>query len=42
MSFPEWHSNQTNIDRTNNVMRRIAYEFRYSSQVVSVIAPLNE
>jgi len=42
MSFPEWHSNQTNIDRTNNIMRRIAYEFRYSSQVVSVIAPLNE
>jgi len=42
MSFPQWHSNQTNIDRTNRIMRQIAYEFRYSSQVVSVIAPLNE
>jgi len=42
MSFPQWHSNQTNIDRTNRIMRQIAYEFRYSAQVVSVISPLNE
>ncbi|KAI9444576.1 glycoside hydrolase family 5 protein [Lactarius indigo] len=40
--FPQWQSSQTNIDRTNAVIRRIAYEFRNNYQVVSVIAPLNE
>ncbi len=42
MPFPQWQSSQTNIDRTNAVIRRIAYEFRNNYQVVSVIAPLNE
>jgi glucan 1,3-beta-glucosidase len=42
MSFPTWHLNQANIDRTNKVLKIIAYEFRYISNVVSVIAPLNE
>ncbi|KAH8987334.1 exo-1-3-beta-glucanase [Lactarius hatsudake] len=42
MSFPQWQSSQTNIDRTNAVIKRIAYEFRNNYQVVSVIAPLNE
>ena len=42
MSFPQWQSNQTNIDRTNAIIRTIAYQFQYNPQVVSVIAPLNE
>lgn len=42
VSFPQWQSNQTNIDRTNAVIRTIAYQFQHNSQVVSGIAPLNE
>ncbi|KAH9980765.1 exo-beta-1,3-glucanase [Russula compacta] len=42
LPFPQWHSNQTNVNRTNTIMRHIAYEFRYDSNVVSIIAPLNE
>lgn len=41
-SFPGWHSNQTNIARTNAVMKRIASEFASQYTVASIIAPLNE
>jgi hypothetical protein len=42
LSFPQWQSKQANVDRTNAIIRSLAYEFRYQSQVVSVISPLNE
>ena len=42
LSFPQWQSSQSNIDRTNNVLRLIATEFASQSEVVSAIQPLNE
>jgi len=42
VSFPGWHSNQTNIARTNNVIKRIASEFGPQNDVVSAIGPMNE
>ncbi len=42
LSFPQWQSNQTNVDRTNAIIKSLGYQFRYQSQVVSVISPLNE
>jgi len=42
LSFPQWQSKQANVDRTNAIIRSLAYQFRYLSQVVSVISPLNE
>ncbi|ETW87145.1 glycoside hydrolase family 5 protein [Heterobasidion irregulare TC 32-1] len=41
-SFPGWHSNQNNIDRTNNIIKQIAAEFAGQSGTVPIIAPLNE
>ncbi|KAH9980767.1 glycoside hydrolase family 5 protein [Russula compacta] len=40
--IPKWQLNQRNVHRTNKVIKDIAHEFRYDSDVVSVIAPLNE
>jgi hypothetical protein len=40
--FPQWQSNQTNIDRTNSVIKQIAHDFRKNSNVVSAIGALNE
>jgi len=42
LSFPQWQTSSDNIGRTNNVIKRIVSEFQSNSQVVSVIAPLNE
>jgi glucan 1,3-beta-glucosidase len=42
MPWPEWQSSQSNIDRTNNVLRLIATEFASQAEVVSAIQPLNE
>ena len=42
LSFPGWHSNQTNIQRTNAIIQKIAGMFNSNTNVVSVIAPLNE
>ena len=42
ISFPQWHSNATNIARTNAVLKTIASLFVNDQDVVSVIAPLNE
>ncbi|KAI0036398.1 exo-1-3-beta-glucanase [Vararia minispora EC-137] len=39
---PQWNFNQTNIDRTNNVIKQIAAEFVSQVGTVSIIAPLNE
>jgi len=42
LPFPQWQSKQANVDRTNAIIRSLAFEFRYQSQVVSVISPINE
>ncbi|KAI9570306.1 glycoside hydrolase family 5 protein [Boletus coccyginus] len=42
LPFPTWHSNQTNIDRTNQVIQTIATIFAGQQNVVPMIAPLNE
>jgi len=42
LPFPQWQSSSTNVARTNAVIKRIVTEFQSNSQVVSVIAPLNE
>ncbi|KAH9987691.1 glycoside hydrolase family 5 protein [Russula vinacea] len=39
---PQWASNQTNIDRTNAIIKQLALQFQHQTQVVSVIAALNE
>lgn len=42
MSFPHWHSNATNVQRTDNVIKQIASLFATNTNVVPIIAPLNE
>jgi glucan 1,3-beta-glucosidase len=43
LSVPQWQTSQSNIDRTNAIIKSMALEFRNEKpQVVSVIAPLNE
>jgi aryl-phospho-beta-D-glucosidase BglC (GH1 family) len=40
--YPTWHSNQTNIARTDNIIKTIASMFAGQPNVVPIIAPLNE
>jgi len=42
LSFPGWHSNATNVQRTDKIMMTIASMFANNPNVVSAIAPLNE
>lgn len=42
MSYPTWQSNQTNIQRTDDVIKTIASMFAGQENVVPIIAPLNE
>jgi glucan 1,3-beta-glucosidase len=42
LSYPQWHSNQTNVDRTNRILAQIAAELSNVTNVVPIIAPLNE
>ncbi|KAI0964195.1 hypothetical protein AcW1_001070 [Taiwanofungus camphoratus] len=42
LSYPEWQSNSTNVQRTDAVIKTMASMFGGIPQVVSVIAPLNE
>ncbi|EAU92553.1 exo-beta-1,3-glucanase [Coprinopsis cinerea okayama7 len=42
MDYPTWHTKQSNVDRTNAVIKRIADMFKDSTAVVPMIAPLNE
>lgn len=37
-----WHSNSTNVARTNTIIKTIANMFKDQPNVVPVIAPLNE
>ncbi|KAH8102402.1 exo-beta-1,3-glucanase [Cristinia sonorae] len=39
---PQWHTNQNNINRTKNIISQLASMFAGQSDVVTVIAPLNE
>ncbi|KAI0654497.1 exo-beta-1,3-glucanase [Cubamyces menziesii] len=42
ISFPQWHSNSTNVARTDAIIKQIASLFINDQDVASVIAPLNE
>jgi len=42
ISYPEWQSNSTNVQRTDAIIKTIASMFAGIPQVVSIIAPLNE
>ncbi len=42
MHLSEWHTQQSYIDRTNNIMKTIASMYRDRADVVATIAPLNE
>ncbi|KAI0275226.1 exo-beta-1,3-glucanase [Gloeopeniophorella convolvens] len=42
LASPTWQTNQTNIDRTNAIIMRLAHEFRYKFDTVSIIEALNE
>ena len=42
ISFPGWHSNSTNVARTDAIIKRIASMFAGQTNVVPIIAPLNE
>ncbi|KAG5634617.1 hypothetical protein H0H81_001373, partial [Sphagnurus paluster] len=41
-SSPSWHLSQSNIDRTNAVIKTIASTYKDMASVVPAIAPLNE
>jgi glucan 1,3-beta-glucosidase len=42
MDSPTWHTSQSNIDRTNAVLKTIADKYKDLTGVVPAIAPLNE
>ena len=42
IDVPQWHTNSTNVARTNAVIKRIASLFVNDQDTVSSIAPLNE
>ncbi|KAI0299819.1 exo-beta-1,3-glucanase [Russula brevipes] len=42
ISFPGWQSSQSNIDRTNAILKRIASEFGPQYDTVAAIQPMNE
>ncbi|KAJ3508609.1 hypothetical protein NLJ89_g5656 [Agrocybe chaxingu] len=39
---PQWHTNSTNVKRTNAIVKRIASLYKDKSGTVSAITPLNE
>ena len=42
LSFPGWHSNATNVQRTDAIIKQLASMFAGQTNVVPIIAPLNE
>lgn len=42
LSFPGWHSNNTNVQRTDSIIKTIASMFKDQTGTVPIIAPLNE
>jgi len=41
-SNPTWHTNQTNVARTNAIIKQLANMFKNDVSTVPIIAPLNE
>ncbi|CAA7264787.1 unnamed protein product [Cyclocybe aegerita] len=41
-SYPLWHTQQSNVDRSNAIIKRIASTYKDMTGAVPVIAPLNE
>jgi glucan 1,3-beta-glucosidase len=41
-AVPQWHTNQTNIARTNAIVKQLANMFKGNVATVPIIAPLNE
>ncbi|KAH9923655.1 glycoside hydrolase superfamily [Fomitopsis serialis] len=42
ISYPEWQSNSTNVQRSDAIVKTIASMFANNPQVVSIITPINE
>lgn len=42
MNYPMWHSNGTNVQRTDAIIKTIANMFKDQTSVVPIIAALNE
>lgn len=42
MPYPTWQTNQTDIDRTNDIIKTIVSMVDSEYQTVPIIAPLNE
>ncbi|TRM66211.1 glycoside hydrolase family 5 protein [Schizophyllum amplum] len=42
MNYPTWHTSQSNIDRSNAVIKTLADMFKDRTDTVTIIAPLNE
>ncbi|KAJ3489581.1 hypothetical protein NLI96_g2026 [Meripilus lineatus] len=42
VSFPQWQASQSNIDRTSAIIKKLASTYAGQSDVVTMIAPLNE
>ncbi|GJJ13359.1 hypothetical protein Clacol_007611 [Clathrus columnatus] len=42
LPFPKWQSNQTNVQRTDAIIKTLASMYQGQTNVVTVIAPLNE
>lgn len=42
LSFPTWHTHGSNVNRTNAVIKQIIDTYKWSTSVVTTIAPLNE
>ncbi|TFK19971.1 exo-beta-1,3-glucanase [Coprinopsis marcescibilis] len=42
MDYPTWHTQQSNVNRTNEVIKQIANRFKDSTGIVPAIAALNE
>lgn len=40
--YPQWHTAQSNVDRSNAIIEQIAFMFKDQTGVVAAIAPLNE
>lgn len=42
MAFPQWHTNANNVARTDAIIKTLASRYATNTNVVAVIAPLNE
>lgn len=42
MSYPQWQTSSSYISRTNNIIKTLANMYKDQTNVVPIIAPLNE